>query len=288
MKSLFGAIGKIGFYLLAVGLVVYAGSRSLDFIQVTLPPDQKLIGWLGLLATEGGAIIWLIVFLKQSEGVAQKAIAVLSAMVDMIGSITLFTFDTLIRSAQNGAIVALTQDDVKNVILALSGLIGLNLIAVFAFHVTEPDNLRKMREDAAHDAVQSSLLQQIEDNADNLAKEMLPGLYSQWENRFRDTFSNIGALNVGRFNRGKDASDEVAVDPVRGFVPKEQPKANFISRLRLPFQNKKRTPPFSAMAASVKNADVKPVEESSSLDAAGGVSIVPTPASNLPIENEKA
>lgn len=241
MKSLLNWIGSIAFYVLSAGLVVYAGSRSLDFIQSTLPPEQKMIGWLGLLASEGGAIIWLVVFLKQSQGVPQKGIAVLMAMADMVGSIALFTFDTLIRSAQNGAIVALTQDDVKNVILALSGLIGLNLVAVFAFHVAEPENMRKMREDAAHDAVQSSLLQQIEDNADNLAKEMLPGLYRQWEDKFKGTFSDIGALKVGRFEQGKDAPIEVEKE--NPFVVKAaalEARTNSPLSFRWPWQRKAR------------------------------------------------
>ena len=323
MKSLFKGIGSVLFYVLAAGLVIYAGSRSLDFIQSTLPPDQKLIGWLGLLATEGGAIVWLVVFLKQSQGLGQKVISFLSAVMDMGGSIMLFTFDTLIRSAQNGAILELTPDDVKNVILALSGLIGVNLIAVFAFHVFDPENMRKMREDAAHDAVQGSLLKQIEENAENLAKEMLPDLYAQWEGKFKANFGDVANLHVGNFqNHG------IPVEPKNPFVMKgaedgsgselqnhdgselQNQRASVQSPLSfswLPWMKKNWAVSEASVLRSAKVGDpertqgitdaksvrprasaiVSPADESSNRGAADGGNTATTPASNPPIEQEE-
>jgi hypothetical protein len=209
-KGLTKSIGTIAFYLLTAGLFIYAASRSLDFIQSTLPPDQKIIGFLGLLATEGGAMIWLIVFLKEASGVPQKAISVLTAILDMFGSIGLFTMDTLYRSGQAGTIAQLTADDVRNVILALSGLIGVNLISAFAFHVVNPENMRKMREDSAHDTVTSSLLKQIEDEAEHLAQQMTPMLFDQWREKFTGTFNHIDVLGVGKFEQnGKPITAEL-------------------------------------------------------------------------------
>ena len=218
MNKLFKSIGLIAFYIMAIGLLVYAGSRSLDFIQSTLPDNQKLIGFLGLLATEGGAIIWLVIFLKQAGGTPQKTIAALIAVVDMCGSIGLFTIDTLYRSGQTGQITTLSQDDIRNVILMLSGLIGLNLIAVFFFHIVEPENMRKMREDAAKDAVQDALLKHIEDNAEEITVEMLPALYAQWSADFKNMYSDIGAFGLGHFHN--KPIPPLAVDPEQGFVKK--------------------------------------------------------------------
>ncbi len=210
MNKLFKSIGGIAFVVLTIGLFLYAALRSLDFIQSTLPPDQKLIGFLGLFATEGGAVIWLTVFLKQAEGIPQKSISVLAAIIDMLGSIGLFTMDTLYRSGQNGQIAALTADDIRSVILALSGLIGLNLVAAFAFHLTDVENMRKIREDTARDAVTASLLKQIEQEADHLAEQMTPILFEQWQERFMQTFNHIDVLGLGKFDKqGKPISAEL-------------------------------------------------------------------------------
>ncbi|MBI1795170.1 MAG: hypothetical protein HYR70_13415 [Chloroflexi bacterium] len=215
-KGLTKSIGSIAFYVLTAGLFIYAASRSLDFIQSTLPPDQKVIGFLGLLATEGGAMIWLIVFLKEASGLPQKSVSVLTAIVDMLGSIGLFTMDTLYRSGQNGAIAALTPDDIRNVILALSGLIGLNLISAFVFHVFDPENMRKMREDSAHDAVTASLLKQIEDESEHLAQQMTPMLFSQWQDKFTQTFNHIDVLGLGKF---KQHGAPIAIEPSKQIYP---------------------------------------------------------------------
>ena len=213
-KGLTKSIGTIAFYVLTLGLFVYAASRSLDFIQSTLPANQKIIGFLGLLATEGGSVIWLIVFLKEASGTPQKAISVLTAILDMFGSIGIFTMDTLYRSGQTGVIASLSADDIRNVILILSGLIGLNLISAFAFHVVNPENLRKMREDSAHDAVTASLLKQIEDEAEHLAQQMTPMLFAQWQEKFMQTFNHIDVLGLGKFEQhGKP----IAIEPNREY-----------------------------------------------------------------------
>jgi len=213
-KGLTKSIGTIAFYVLTLGLFVYAASRSLDFIQSTLPANQKIIGFLGLLATEGGAVIWLIVFLKEASGTPQKAISVLTAILDMFGSIGMFTMDTLYRSGQTGVIASLSADDIRNVILVLSGLIGLNLISAFAFHVVNPENMRKMREDSAHDAVTASLLKQIEDEAEHLAQQMTPMLFAQWQEKFMQTFNHIDVLGLGKFEQhGKP----IAIEPNREY-----------------------------------------------------------------------
>ncbi len=200
-KGLTKSIGTIAFYVLTLGLFVYAASRSLDFIQSTLPANQKIIGFLGLLATEGGSVIWLIVFLKEASGTPQKAISVLTAILDMFGSIGMFTMDTLYRSGQTGVIASLSVDEIRNVILVLSGLIGVNLISAFAFHVVNPENMRKMREDSAHDAVTASLLKQIEDEAEHLAQQMTPMLFAQWQEKFMQTFNHIDVLGLGKFEQ---------------------------------------------------------------------------------------
>ena len=47
-KGLTKSIGKIAFYVLTVGLFIYAASRSLDFIQSTLPATQKADRFFGI------------------------------------------------------------------------------------------------------------------------------------------------------------------------------------------------------------------------------------------------
>ena len=67
-----------------------------------------------------------------------------------------------------------------------------------------------MREDAAHDAVQASLLKQIEDEAEHMAQQMTPLLFAQWQEKFMQTFNHIDVLGLGKFEQhGKP----IAIEP---------------------------------------------------------------------------
>ncbi len=146
MKNLANWIGKLFFWAMAASLIVYAASRTLDFVANTLSTDDQIIGYLALFATTGGAIAWLTVFLHNSKGVAQKGIALVMIVIDVLGEISLFTIDTLMRSGQNGLTARLAPEEIRATVLGMSLLIGLNIIATFAYHVMDADNMAAMED----------------------------------------------------------------------------------------------------------------------------------------------
>ncbi len=92
------------------------------------------------------------------------------------------------------------------------------------FPCDESENMRKMREEAAHDAVQSSLLQQIEDEAEHLAQQMTPLLFAQWKDKFQGTFNHIDMLGLGKFDQiGKSASSALPVHSPAPLEAKDEP-----------------------------------------------------------------
>ena len=78
-------IGKLLFIVMGIALIVYAASRTLDFVNSTLGADDQVIGYLALFATTGGALAWLAVFLWSSEGITQKGIALVMIIIDVRG-----------------------------------------------------------------------------------------------------------------------------------------------------------------------------------------------------------
>ena len=91
MKDLSKWIGKLMFWGMAIALITYAASRTLDFVSNTLPQEDRMVGYLALAATTIGAIAWLLTFLQNSEGIAQKGIALVMSVLDVGGEIVLFT-----------------------------------------------------------------------------------------------------------------------------------------------------------------------------------------------------
>ena len=146
MKNLVQWIGKLLFWVMAAALVIYAASRTLDFVNETLGNEDKIIGYLALFATTGGAIAWLMAFLNDARGIAQKGIALVMVIIDVLGEIALFTIDTLMRSGQNGMTTVLTQEEIYATVMGMSLLIGLNIIATFAYHIMDADNMEAMED----------------------------------------------------------------------------------------------------------------------------------------------
>lgn len=174
MKQFWKGVAVTMFYVISGALLIYAASRSLDFISATLPPNQRIIGFLGLAATSGGMVAWLMIFMYKAEGVEQKVTAGIMTMLDMIGEFGLFTMDTLYQTGKAGMTNGLTADETRTVVLALSALIAVNILATILFHLIEPENLKRMRESSVRDQLEADALKEIEKRGDEIARRLAP------------------------------------------------------------------------------------------------------------------
>jgi hypothetical protein len=175
---------KIGVLLVTVlggALLVYSATRSLDFIELTLPEDRKILAYFGLAALDGGLIAWLLSYLYGSRGGWQRAISILMVCVDTVGAIAMFTLDTLYNTGKAGITKAMTPEELTNAVLALSAIIALNIIATIAHHLTEPDKMREQAEEEAFSKVEEATLKQISKNADSLAAQLAPVMAADWQ-----------------------------------------------------------------------------------------------------------
>ena len=175
---------KIGMLLVTVlggALLVYSATRSLDFIRLTLPADRAVLAYFGLAALDGGLIAWLLSYLYGSRGGWQRAISILMVIVDIIGAIAMFTMDTLYNTGKAGITKAMSESEMTTAVLALSGIIALNIIATVAHHITDPDKLRESAEEEAFAKVEDATLKQISKNADTLAAQLAPIMAADWQ-----------------------------------------------------------------------------------------------------------
>ncbi len=225
MKAFWKSVAAVLFYVISGALLVYAASRSLDFITSTLPPSQQVIGYLALAATSGGAIAWLLVFLYKSRGMGQHVTAALMTVIDLIGEIALFTMDTLLRSAENGMIATLAPKEIRTTIYALSALVGLNLVATFAFHLADPENVRRMRVGFVRDRLESETLKRIEADAEQTVPDHAAALAAQFQAQIANTYSSPESLGIAATpENGHAYQADVALThakPFRDYEPGE-------------------------------------------------------------------
>ena len=207
MKALFKFVALVAFFVIGGGLLVYAASRSLDFVQSTLPVKDQVLGYFALLATSGGMIGWLLVFLYRADGIIQRGTALLMVLIDFLGEAALFTMDTLYRSGENGLVGQMTQDEIRTVILAMSGLIALNIFATLIFELGRMEVLKEIAEGAARDLVMFKALAQIERDSERVADEMMPEIVDQWRGNFRSAYGSADRLGLGQYQT-KDHDSE--------------------------------------------------------------------------------
>lgn len=204
MRLFWNRIANVLFYVVSGSLLIYAASRSIDFITATLPPDQQIIGYLGLAATSGGMIAWLLLFLYTAEGIGQRVTAGIMTVLCMVGEFGLFTMDTLYQTGESGMIEQLTPESIRGVILALSGLIAANILATVVFHLLEPENMKRMRESSVRDQLEAKTLKEIETRGDELAQKLAPQIAKQWVDQFENRFADMHALGLGSSDAKKE------------------------------------------------------------------------------------
>ena len=138
MNSKFVWLTKLGLEVLGLGLLAYMASRTLDFVSLTMPDDKQYWGYLFLLATGIGAVIWAGVYLTFARGMKQRGTAFAMGIVDLLGELGLVYADTQYVASQSGK-VEMTPDELNTFILLSIGMIGINAVAYYFFKLFDPD-----------------------------------------------------------------------------------------------------------------------------------------------------
>lgn len=222
---MFKKIGMLLVTILGGALLVYSATRSLDFIELTLPEDRKILAYFGLAALDGGLIAWLLSYLYGSRGGWQRAISILMVCVDVVGAIAMFTLDTLYNTGKAGMTKAMTPEEMTNAVLALSGIIALNIIATVAHHITDPDKLREQAEEEAFSKVEDATLKQISRNADQLAAQLAPVMAADWQAQTRARYMSY--VGTGQRPTIDATARDMPVMPVLAqaqYIPQAQPQ----------------------------------------------------------------
>lgn len=206
------AIGSILVTLLGLALLIYSAARSLDFISMTLPPDKQVLAWFGLAALDGGLLFWMLNYLYGAAGGWQRGIALLMVIVDFIGAVAMFTLDTLYNTGQAGMTSTMSQQDIKTSILALSGIIALNVGATVAHHLTDPENRKRQAAEEAQDQIEELTIQKIAESSRRLAGEIAPHLAADWAENTKARYMS-GLENKQLFDSGQKLQPALFTQP---------------------------------------------------------------------------
>lgn len=195
---------------LGLALMIYTAMRGLDFIMQTLPADKQILAYFALSATEGGVLFFLGYYLYGADGSMQRAISIIMLVIDFLGSIALFTADTLLRAGENGVIKTLAADEMLSVIYAMSGLIALNVAASIGLHLADPEALKRSISADVKDKVQAEALRQLAEQSANIAAELSPSVALSMADEIR---AQYGVQSVSNWPSKKKVYQAATIAP---------------------------------------------------------------------------
>lgn len=219
-------IANLGLYALAAGLLFYAASRTLDFVSSTMPVDKTVWGYLFLLSTGGGALIWLLVYLHKAEGAKQRGLAFVMGIIDLAGELVMVYADTVRVASENG-LLEMSQSELSTFITASVAIMGANLAAVYVFHLFDPQAERDSQARDLVDEVTEATMKQLNtpEERQKMIDELSPVLSSAV---IADVRSQVHAA-AGMFAKKSSLADELFSKPL-GKV-KGSDKTGFFEKL---------------------------------------------------------
>lgn len=128
-------------WLIAIGLLLFTGYRSMHLVSSTLPGDAQILAVAALAALDLGALGWLR-FANGGARERQRGIAVLMVVVDLAGVTAAVIADTALIAAPDAsrALVASVT------MWAVPVIVAANVAATFAVALLDPERAKREAE----------------------------------------------------------------------------------------------------------------------------------------------
>jgi hypothetical protein len=168
MGHVLGYAAKIIFYLFVIVIAFWTCSLTVAFVSRVLPGDP-IKPYLALAIFDGGALAWLLVFLRYSKGLGQRAVSLLMMIMDLAG-VGIMAVAELFLGGQTFAEV---PDGLGNIAVWSIGIWTVaNLFASYAFHVFDPKSHEVITIGVAQDRVTAAGLKALESKLEVLGEEL--------------------------------------------------------------------------------------------------------------------
>lgn len=140
MKPKSNPLALILVTFLGLALLVYTGSRTVRLVEMTLPDDAKLQGYMALAALDGGLIFWSLAHIYTSKSqLWQRAISLIMIIVSLSGVIMAMIADTWLQASHKGTVGKVSEDLATGAIWLVTVVIALNVLAVICMHLAHSE-----------------------------------------------------------------------------------------------------------------------------------------------------
>ena len=168
MKKLSATIGKIIFYIFVLAVAAWTASLTLGEMKAILPNDP-ITPYFALALFDGGALAWLMAWTGHARGLTQRAISAIMLVICLAG-VVLLSAGRLLDGGQT--MVTASTSLAAAVIYGVIGATLANLVAIYAFHISDPETMEAMEAGLLSDTLRDEAMKQATANIEAEAQQL--------------------------------------------------------------------------------------------------------------------
>lgn len=168
MKDLMKTIGGLLFVIFSAGVIVWTASLTVQEVQ-SLFPNEPITPYFALALFDVGALAWLASFIYSAKGMMQRAAALLMVCFDLAG-VVLMVAARIFTAGQT--LAEMPQGLGNAVVYGLIGATLLNLVAIYVYHLNEPETREAIEAQTLEDKLNDEALKQARTNIEREAQQL--------------------------------------------------------------------------------------------------------------------
>ncbi len=168
------------FYAVATVLILWTGSLTYSFVGSVLPETHWAVPLFALVVFDVGMIAWLKVYIDYAEGSGQRAVAIATCLFDVVG-VGMMVLAEIFLGGQT--LTAAPENLGEYALWGIGVWTVVNVGAVVAFHLFDPEARKTMALRTEMDAVFDESLKKLKDKraavSGRLSDQLSDGMLAQ-------------------------------------------------------------------------------------------------------------
>jgi hypothetical protein len=156
------------FGLFVIGLFVWTSSLTLGVVGRVLP-HAPVVKYFALALFDGGAAVWLLVYIYKAKGTPQRGAAILMTVADLAGVAAMSYGEIMLGGQDLTAIPTGLGTFVIRVIIIAT---VLNLVSAYYFHANDPDTREQIQNQEIEDELTEEAMTQARANIEREARQL--------------------------------------------------------------------------------------------------------------------
>lgn len=161
----FVGAGALAFF---VALILWTASLTLGIMEIVLP-NNPAAKYYALALFDGGALVWLGMFVYKAKGTPQRGVSLLLFLLDFLGVVLMTIGGVYLGGQQLAEIPEWIGKGLVNGVIAAT---LFNVGAAYYFHISNPETREEMQAQSLEDTLSEEAMRQARVNIQREARQL--------------------------------------------------------------------------------------------------------------------